>query len=347
LLIECSRCRAVFSLQDGIAAAGTRFKVQCGRCLAVFEAAGPPRPPAAPGTAPESPDDAPAPTPAATASPGAADVVQLPPAPAPAPLPTPEDAQPAAAAPPSALRAAWSRTPTRARIALGVLGAAIVGVALYALTSPGGTEERVRQGREKLLLDDARSLREATSLFTDAAREAPGQAEPEAERAFALLLQASAHKDLASRVPPGQREEEVRAAYRLLQQGAAAARQAMADDAESLPAIRAMALADALSGSPEPAGARAEQAERLAPNDAWVLYVKAAAAAASGARDRAVQALSAARQAQPKLLRADVDLAAIAMDGGDRSGARELLLKVIRDNPRHDRARRMLAVLTP
>ena len=236
----------------------------------------------------------------------------------------------------------------RSRIALGLFALAIfVAVGLYLRASSGGTEEKVRLGREKLLLDDSKSLRDATSLFTDAARDAPGQAEPEAERAFALLLQASAHKDLAARVPAPQREEEARSASRLLQQGAAAARQAMADDAEALPAIRAMAFADALSGSAEPAGARAEQAERLAPGDPWVLYVKAVAAGAAGARDRAVQALSAARQAQPKLLRADVDLAAIAIDGGDPAGARELLQRVIRDNPRHDRAKRMLSSLPP
>src|SRR6266446_3897844 len=52
VLIECSRCHAVFSLQDGIAAAGARFKVQCGRCLEVFETV------AAPRTHPPPPPDA-------------------------------------------------------------------------------------------------------------------------------------------------------------------------------------------------------------------------------------------------------------------------------------------------
>ena len=124
----------------------------------------------------------------------------------------------------------------RSRIAFGVLAVAVVlAVALFRLASSGSTEDKVRQGREKLLLDDSKSLREATGLFTDAARDAPGQAEPEAERAFALLLQASAHKDLA----------------------------------------------------------------------------------------------------------------AIAMDGGDSAGARRLLERVVRDNPRHDRARWMLSSLPP
>jgi predicted Zn finger-like uncharacterized protein len=321
--IECSRCRAVFSLPESLAAAGTRFRVQCGRCLAVFEAvlAGD----AAPATEPPA-----VPVPAESAQ-----VLAV----APAAEPTP-----VRPAPPTGAR--FRMASRRSRIALGLLAAAVVvGMALFRVASPSSTEEKVREGREKLLLDDSKSLREATSLFTDAARNAPGQAEPEAERAFALLLQASAHKDLAARVPAAQREEETRAASRLLQQGSAAARQAIADDADALPAIRAMAFADALSGSLEPAGVRVEQAERLAPGDPWVLYVKAVTAA--GARERAVQALSAARQAQPKLLRADVDLAGIAMDGGDPAGARQLLKLVLEKNPRHDRARWMLSLLPP
>jgi FimV-like protein len=339
VLIECSRCHAVFSLQDGAAAAGTRFKVQCGRCLAVFEAVAAPR--------------ASAPPPAESAR------VEPPPAPAETTLPEPETpeepvrsvtARPvlAPAIEPPAVES-WVRRVLRARsrIVVAVLALAIAaGVALYR-GLPRESEEKVRQGREKLLLDDAKSLQEATKLFTEAARAAPGQAVPEAERAFALLLQAGAHKDMAIRISPPQREEEARAASRLLQQGAAAARQAFADDQNAPAALRAMALADAVSGAPEKAAARAEQAERAAPGDPWALYAKAASAAAGGARDRAVQALSAARQAEPRLLRANVDLAGIAIDGGDPAGARELLQRVLRDNPQHERARRMLSLLPP
>jgi len=42
VLIRCQRCRALYSLSDGVAPAGARFKVECGRCLLVFEAAAPP-----------------------------------------------------------------------------------------------------------------------------------------------------------------------------------------------------------------------------------------------------------------------------------------------------------------
>jgi len=219
------------------------------------------------------------------------------------------------------------------------------GVVLYRRGLPREMEENVRQGREKMLLDDETSLQEATKLFTEAVRVAPGNAVAEAERAFALLLQASAHKDLAMRVP--QRDEENRAATRLLQQGAAAARQAIEDGPNAPAALRAIALAEAVAGTPEPAAAHAEQAERAAPGDPWVLYAKAAAAAAGHARDRAIQALSAARQAEPRLLRVDVDLAGFAIDGGDPAGARELLQRVLRSNPQHERARRMLSLLPP
>src|SRR5260370_38551592 len=38
MLIRCERCRAVFSLQDGVAASGAAFQVECGRCAMLFEA---------------------------------------------------------------------------------------------------------------------------------------------------------------------------------------------------------------------------------------------------------------------------------------------------------------------
>jgi predicted Zn finger-like uncharacterized protein len=334
VLIECSRCHALFSLQDGIAAAGARFKVQCGRCLEVFETV------AAPRIHPSPPQDADAVERlAATASsdpaPPLVEVASATPAPVPA------------AGPPSTPRLELWRGPwTQSRVLVAVIALAIAaGVVLYRRGLPREMEENVRQGREKMLLDDETSLQEATKLFTEAVRVAPGNAVAEAERAFALLLQASAHKDLAMRVP--QRDEENRAATRLLQQGAAAARQAIEDGPNAPAALRAIALAEALAGTPEPAAAHAEQAERAAPGDPWVLYAKAAAAAAGHARDRAIQALSAARQAEPRLLRVDVDLAGFAVDGGDPAGARELLQRVLRSNPQHERARRMLSLLPP
>jgi len=229
----------------------------------------------------------------------------------------------------------------------GLVLAAVAGVAVHRRERLREIEEKIAEGREKLLRDDTRSLQDATRLFTDAARAAPGKATPEAERAFALLLQSSAQKDVAGRVAGPQREDEARGANRLLQQGTAAAKQAVAEDKDDPAALRAIALAEALAGAAEEATAHAEQARRAEQDHPWALYAEAAAALAAQAHERAIQALSAARQAQPRMLRADVDLAAIALDKGDARGARELLQKVLSQNPEHDRARRMLAMLPP
>jgi predicted Zn finger-like uncharacterized protein len=326
MVIECSRCRAVFSFQEGIAAAGTPFSVQCGRCLTVFEVV-------APGAAP-------APEVAAPAAEAAIDAPEAPPAPP--PLAAPAAPTPASVAPSD--RASLARWP----ILLAILAlASIAGIALHRRERVRELDAKVRLGRDKMFLDDSASLAEATKLFTEAARSAPGRVVPEGERAFSLLLQAAAHKDLHARLPAPERDEEGRKAGRLLQQGAAAARQAFADDKEDPVALRAMALAEAIAGTAEPASTHAEQAEQTAPRDAWVLYAKAAAARAANAHERAVQALSEARQLEPRLLRADVDLAGISLDRGDPAGARELLERVLRRNPQHDRARRMLALVPP
>src|SRR5438309_1009852 len=238
---------------------------------------------------------------------------------------------------------------TRARwlMLLGILAAAsAAGIVLHQRERARELGEKMRVGREKLLRDDSASLQDAAKLFTEAARATPGRAPLEAERAFALLLEAAAQKDLAERLPTAERDEPERAASRLLQQGAAVARQAFADDKDDPAALRAMALAESISGAADLAAVHAEQAEQAAPGDPWALYAKAAAALAGHAHERAVQALSAAREAEPRLLRADVDLAAISLDRGDPGGAGELLESVLRRNPQHDRARRMLALVS-
>ena len=346
MLIECTRCRAVFSLQDGVAPAGSRFKVQCGRCENVFEAvAAPAATSAAPPAAAAPPDPAPS-SEKKEWSPEPAEAVVEPEAsldvgpPQPGPEPGPEEA--AAAAP------RWSAS-RRRRVAglFAFVVAAVAAVVLYQRGRGSTVEEKMRRGHEILLRDDTRSLQEATRLFTDAARASAGHAVPEAERAFALLLQAKAHKDLAARLAAVQREEQEKAAAKLLQQGAAAARQALSEDQEAPAALRATALAEAITGKPDEAQAHAEQADRAAPGDPWTLYVKAASAAAGHKQDRAVQALAAARQMEPKLIRVDVDLAAISLDSGDTAGARVLLERVLKENPRHERAQRMLATIAP
>ena len=348
MLIECTRCRAVFSLQDGVSPAGSRIKVQCGRCENLFEAL---TPPAATSPAPQpsaAPPD-PAPSPPAGQkewSPEPAEaVVEAEPSldvgpPQPAPEPHPVEA---------AVPAQPSHASRRRRVAgmFAFAVAVVAAVVLYQRGRGSTVEDKMRRGHEILLRDDTRSLQEATKLFTDAARASAGQAVPEAERAFALLLQAKAHKELAARVAAAQREEQEKAAAKLLQQGAAAARQALGEDQEAPAALRATALAEAITGKADDAQAHAEQADRAAPGDAWTLYVKAASAAAGHKQDRAVQALAAARQIEPRLIRVDVDLASISLDSGDTAGARVLLERVLKENPRHERAQRMLSAIAP
>lgn len=350
MLIECTRCHAVFSLPDGVAPAGSRFKVQCGRCEALFEAM------AAPASAQQSAAPAePAPEPAASKeewSPEPAEAVVEPEDLLPADL---ESSQAAPLAPgsrgvegtaPGAPR--WSASRRRRVAGVFAFAVAVVAAAVLYQRGRGSTvEDKMRRGHEILLRDDTRSLQEATKLFTDAARASAGQAVPEAERAFALLLQAKAHKDLAARLGAEQRDEQEKAAARLLQQGAAAARQALGEDQDAPAALRATALEEALNGKADEAQAHAEQADRAAPGDPWTLYVKAVSAAAGHKRERAVQALAAARQIEPRLIRVDVDLAGISLDSGDAAGARVLLERVLKENPRHERARRMLSAIAP
>ncbi len=102
MLIECSQCHAVFSLQDSVAVAGMPFKVQCGRCLAVFQA--PAQTPTRAEPAPEQPTGTVLSEPPTAASVGPAG---------------PES------------RPVWARQ-TRSRIAVAVLALTVVAaVALY------------------------------------------------------------------------------------------------------------------------------------------------------------------------------------------------------------------------
>jgi hypothetical protein len=338
VLIECSRCHAVFSLQEGIAAEGTRFSVQCGRCRAVFDVIAEGGAAQEQEASPEPASVAPGPAAEPLAQPAVEPAAQGAPKP---PVATVESALAGMVLEPErATRARWL-------LLLGILAAAsAVGIVLHQRERARELGEKMRVGREKLLRDDTGSLQDAARLFTEAARATPGRPTLEAERAFALLLQAAAQKDLAERLPAAERGEPERVASRLLQEGAATARQAFADDKNDPAALRAMALAESMSGAAEQAAVHAEQAEQAAPGDPWALYAKAAAASANHAHERAIQALSAARHAEPRLLRADVDLAAISLYRGDRAGARELLESVLRRNPQHDRARRMLSLVS-
>ena len=345
MLIRCERCAAVFSLQDGVGS-GAAFKVECGRCLLVFEAKALARPPTPPPQLRVSPlPAAPSPgalerrtggAPAAPAGALAADELAR----ALRPRRPEDDLQ-------SELLRLSHRRRRRLRWAAGiaaVLALALLGLGLRQrfLKLPRQAEARVEKARELLLKDDSGSLQEATALFTEAARLAPGEAMPEGERGFALLLQAGAQADLAARLLAAQKQQEgdelQRAATRLLQHGIAAAKAALEDDQDDEAALRAMALGAALTNSADPG-----PLDRLSPEDPWALYVKAVAQ--RKAPDAALVTLAELRKAEPRLLRAQVEIAALAMDRKEPGPAREALGQVLQVNPQHDRARRMLALL--
>ncbi len=384
MLIRCQKCRALYTLQDGVATSGVSFQVKCGRCLEVFEAPGPQRP----ATPPQG-------------------------LPAAKPAPQAPKAEPSAALERKAATAELSRA-LRPRRPLGaapdgfradlrgtskerrqlLLGASTL--ALLALAAVGAVQlrshfgpsrmvrERLEAARAMVMLDDNQSLQQAATLATEAARLAPGDALPEAERAFALLLVAAAHKDLADRLesrgrtlledagkvsadkPLGfetrfpaltqqaaqlaaEREPHVREATRMLQQGVAAAKAALDDDPENPAALRAMALYCALSDESERGARYLAEAERRAPNDALAAYTRAALAMAGPPsrekQDRALSALAIARQAEPRLLRAILETAAVALDRGQLGPARSGFEQVLQANPLHERAKRLLSLV--
>ena len=354
MLIRCARCQAVFSVQDGLSGPVQRaFRVECGRCEAVFDAQS--------GQLPEAPR-----TPAPRRIP------------TPVPFQRPVPAPPPPAAAPAVERHATSDSMADAgplrpvvygpvarqnpltrggAVAIAVLALAAA-IAFLAFGRPRGSREaaaKAGEAMEALLLDDDKALEQAGALFGEAARLAPAY---EADRAFALLLRGSAQQDLAERLEPlsrtdpalvAEREALLREGARLVQEGSAAAQAALERAPEDLAGLRAMALSAALtSGNP----ARwLEDAQRKAPGDPLVSVAAAAAALAGGhggeAQDRALAALSAARAAQPRLLRARVDAAALALDRRDLAPARQELQGVLEANPRHERAKRLLSLAGP
>ncbi|HUJ29631.1 MAG TPA: hypothetical protein VLW85_26615 [Myxococcales bacterium] len=334
MLIRCERCAAVFSLQDAVGA-GAPFQVECGRCLLVFEAKPLPKPVTPPPQARVQPLPA-APGPGALERKAQADEL----AKALRPRRPEDELQ-------SELLKVTARRRRRIRWAAGVaLVAALtllgLGLRQRFLKLPPQAQARIDKARELLLKDDPGSLQEATALFSEAARLAPGEAMPEGERGFALLLQAAAQSDLAMRLLAAQKQQEgdelQRAATRLLQHGIAAAKAALEDDPDDEAALRAMALGAALTNAADPG-----PLDRLSPQDPWALYVKAVSQRKSP--DAALATLAQARQAEPRMLRAQVEIAALAMDRQEPGPAREALGQVLQANAQHDRARRMLALL--
>src|SRR5260370_19867352 len=146
MLIRCQKCQAVFWLQDGVVASGARFKVECGRCLQVFEASAPTR---------------------AVVDAEARTALQMPRVPAREPEPpsaaerkplTPRSPPPF----PAVLAKALKPGRRRIQIAIAVVSgvAAVVAATQWRRFAgmPREAETRIEKARQKLLRDDLQSL---------------------------------------------------------------------------------------------------------------------------------------------------------------------------------------------
>lgn len=273
-------------------------------------------------------------------------------------------------------------------VAVVAVAAVIAAIAASSLRRrfagmPKEAQSKVEKARQKLLLDDQASLEQAAALYKDAARLAPGLVAPEADQAYALLLLAAAHGDLARRLEAmaaaerdrlarlqiekpegwqaaqaGLREQVARLAAehdphakeadRLARQALAAAKAAIEEEPDDPAAQRAMALYWATTDADR--GQRTiELAARHGERDGLSIYPKAAAALSgepsSEKQDRALSALAQVLHAEPHLLRAIYDSAQVAFDRQQFGAAREQLDRLLQQNPAHERAKLLLARL--
>ena len=405
MLIRCERCQALFSLQDGVVRGATPsgggFAVECGRCELVFEARLPAgaRPTSGSAPKPASAKLAQLAAPKLTPGQGSAAVEKRA-----AGQPTGDDLakalrpkRPGAPAESgetdvfAAELAKQAKTRRTVLIAGGLLALAVVTALLVPVLRkkfgglPAAEQAKMAKARQKMLLDDAQSLDQAVALLTDAARKTPGEAAPEGERAFALLLLAGSHKDLADRLettakelndkvaktqlekPEGwekvvaalaeqvatiatEREPHVSEARNFMQQGLAAAKAAMEEDPEEPSAQLSMALYQALNDAPDRGLRFADRAEQLRPTDPYNAWVRAqlslCGAPSRDKQQRGLEQLAITRQAEPRLLRALYDQAAVEVERQQLGPAREKLAKLLEQNPQHERGKKLLASLS-
>ena len=391
MLIRCRKCQALFSLQDGIAQGGAAFRVECGRCLEIFDAVPAPRkidfkPPAqALRTARPVPKAEPS---AALERKAAGDELMRALKPRrpldPRHKPVHEEGEFEAHLRKSAALRRRLLIGAAAALGLALLAFAFVNLRPRFSGLPAAAQARLERARQKLLQDDAVSLEQATVLATEAARLAPGEAAPEGERAFALLLSAASQKDLADRLeaagrdvndkvarlqmakPEGyqaqvgkladevaqiaaEREPHVREATKGIQQGVAAAKAALDEDPEDVAALRSMALFCALTDAVERGARFIAEAGKKDTHDPLLAYVTAQLASSGTPtkekQDRALRALVLAREGEPRLLRAVYDAAEISLQRGELGAAREGFGRVLERNPSHERAKRLLALM--
>ena len=403
MLIRCERCQALFSLQDGVVRGATPsgggFAVECGRCELVFEARLP---------AGNKPISGSAGKPASIKSPQLS-AARPSPALGSAAVERRAGAQPTGEELAKALRpkrpgagsggeadlfavelARRAKTRRNLLIGGGLVALAVVTALLVPVLRkkfgglPQAEQAKMAKARQKMLADDALSLDQAAALLTDVARRTPGEAAPEGERAFALLLLAGSHKDTADRLETvakelndkiaktqlektegwekaavaladrvaavaTEREPHVSEARNFMQQGLAAAKAAMGEDPEEPSAQLSMALYQALNDAPERGQRFADKAAQLRPQDPFNAWVRAqlslCGAPSRDKQQRGLEQLAIARQAEPKLLRALYDQAAVEVERQQLGPAREKLAKLLEQNPQHERAKKLLASL--
>lgn len=393
MLIRCEKCLALYSLQDGVVRSAQgevppSFAVECGRCLNQFEADGPsafrpsvrktPAPPSgsARGSKPKPSGGAELPTPSAPTTASLAKALKPQRPEVGSDVPGDDNAFE------RELAAAASRRKIFTVLAVLII-LVVIGVVAWPMihkrltATPAAAVAKIEQAQKKMLLDDFASLEQAAELDQQAIKLAPGDPAPQAARAFALLLSAGAHKDLADRgearvavvsdemaklqlsKPEGyekqvealrtemlavndERDPQVRAATQLLQAGRTAARTALDNDADDPTALRAMALYSALSNTVENGVTFVDRSDSLMPGDPWTPYVRAqlflAGSPSRDKQDKGLGQLALVRQAEPHLLRALYDTASVESERKLLAPALDKLGKLLLENPAHQRA---------
>jgi len=218
-------------------------------------------------------------------------------------------------------------------------------------------EEAYRQGREYFLLDSDDAFRNAAAAYERGHEADDKSALPLAGLAETMTSWAAYLRDDAHGLEMGAPSVTAASAAKTLRRDSQAhldeakkyAQDALALDSESPEVNRAMADYLRVDGAPAAEVERyLTRATAKAPSDAESAYVGGALAFREGNLDAAKTKLTQANTlnqaaTQHTLLRASYLLARIALQTGDKAGAKTLLQSVLAANANHDRARALLA----
>ena len=217
--------------------------------------------------------------------------------------------------------------------------------------------EAYRQGREYFLLDSDDAFRNAQAAYERAQQADDKSALPLAGLADVMTTWASYLRDDAKALEAGTPSVTAAAAAKTLRHDSQAhldeakkyASDALALDPDAPEVNRAMADYLRVDGAPAVEVERyLGRATQKLPNDPEAAFVAGALAFRDGNLDAAKAKLTQANTlnqaaTQHALLRASVMLARIALQSGDKAGAKSLLQTVLAANANHDRARALLA----